>query len=134
MIFYIGIIGMEYFGRLVTLREAVGARLFLSLKNTFRTKRGLYDALRHTPYILCINAEVFRRIKIKERFAGDLDAVEFEYADSDQFSDDGEISGYFSYQYTYSDVALIEKANKEKLVKEQLRQIEKHLRQHIGLE
>lgn len=72
--------------------------------------------------------------EIKERFAGDLDAVEFEYADSDQFSDDGEISGYFSYQYTYSDVALIEKANKEKLVKEQLRQIEKHLRQHIGLE
>jgi hypothetical protein len=64
LIAYISIIKKGFFGRLVTLQAVVVEQLFLSLSNTFKTKKNLYDASL-MPYLSCINAGVLRRVKIK---------------------------------------------------------------------
>jgi hypothetical protein len=61
---YISIIKKGGFNRLVTLQAVVVAQLFLSLSNTFKTKKNLYDASLMS-YLSCINVGVLRRVKIK---------------------------------------------------------------------
>lgn len=77
---------------------------------------------------------------IKKRFSEwndcpvNLNDIEFESSDSDSDCYDGLTRGYFSYQYSYTDLKEVENVKKEKIIKEQLKTIEAQLRKQAGID